>query len=415
MNVARSMTNRFSLIFLACALSVSLSACEDPGTVGGSFTDIGSEVVIDTLEIGSIESDSIESYSGMLNYFSAGQFNDPQFGNLTATGMIRPSLPSASSADDVEDDATMWLNLAINQSNMYGDTLETAEFDLIEIDQLWRGKARQLYDEVRLTGNEPVASFKVGASDTLKKIPISLGHPWAERYIEEFYKSEDADRDSSYTYEFHGLAVVPRDGSPKIVPFAPAESEFFIVSADEEDTTNIGLNQWAYSLQRAGEQSPPAGSETVHSTLEKVLVFDMDLTEETFGTVNIAKVDLVLYRNNELLDQTIGQVSPAAARPPAPTARLHFIHPDHVSTSLDPGSPIVAGEYDEDDEAYHFNITAYVNSVLMDSEETDRRFYVRLQANDGTVRSSLLYNHEARPGKQPKLIVTSTKQEGSSN
>lgn len=414
MNVTDSLVNRFLLVFWVCAITLVLAACENPGTVGGSFTDIGSEVVIDTLEIGPVEIDSIESYSGRLSYFSSGRFNDPLFGNLTVTGLLRPSLPSASSANEIEDGATIWLNLAIDQNGVYGDTQASAQFDLVEIDQVWRGKSWQLHDEVQLAESDPVASFEVSPSDTLKRVPIDIDHEWTREYI-RFYESSEADRDSSYTYNFHGLAVVSTEASPKIVPFDASESEFIIISPDEEDTTSIGLNQWAYSLQRTEELPAPEGSVTVHSTLEKVLVFDMDLTEQAFGTVNIAKVDLVFYRNNQVLNETIQQAPASASRPPAPTARLHFIYPENASTTLDPGSPIVAGRYDEDDEAYHFNITAYVNSVLINSQETDRRFYVRLHVNDGTVRSSLLYNHEAAPEKRPKLIVTSTKSEGSLN
>lgn len=406
-NVVRSRVSFKLTILGACFLSLTLSSCEDPGSVGGSFSDIGSEVVIDTLEIGQINTDSVEAFSGKLRNFTAGWFNDPLFGEVTATALLRPTLASSSST--IEDSAEVVLKLMINKDGVYGDSLSTAEFSFVEIDQIWRGNAWKLNQEVPLSAEGPLSSFSIGEQDSIE---IPLPSQWVSEY-RSFVEDEGSNRDSLYRYESHGLALVPQNQS-KILPFLVSGSEILVYNPGEEDTLNIGFSDWAYSLQRSGAEAAPEGNEKLMSTLENLLFFDLDLSPDNLGTVNIAKVDLVFYQNEEVLSQTINEAGPSARRPENVTARLHYINPEHASSVLDPGNPIALGEYDASDQAFHFNITSYVNSVLIDNSDRqpDKRFYIQLQTNDGVVRSSLLYDHEAPANKRPKLIVTSTKSEG---
>ena len=408
-NVFRRRANFVVTAFLACTLSLIFYSCENPGSVGESFTDIGTEIVVDTLEIGDISTDSVDAFSGMLNYISAGQFNDPMFGNIKATGLIRPSLPSSSSESDFVSGAEMRLKLVFDKNLVYGDRLSTAQYDLVEIDQVWRGKSWKLSNDVQLANNDPIASFEVGQEDSLE---VPLDSAWVSRY-REFYLSDASNRDSLYTYEFHGLALVPRNET-KIIPFDPSGSEFVIYNP-EADTVSVEPSHWAYSLERTNAPEAPSGSEKAFSTLERVLSFGLDLEEKNLINVNISKVDLVLYQNTEAMDESLSQVSASAERPDNTSARLHLINPDQASTVLDPGDPIVVGQYKEADQAFHFNITSFVNEVLVNGVPEGRKFYFRLQTNNGVVRSSLLYNHNAPVGKRPTIIVTSTKPEGSSS
>lgn len=408
MNVAQRRAkihrSRFSLfLVLSCLI---FSGCEDPGLVGGGFTETNTRIQVDTVQVNGVEAQQLIYYSGGLTYFSAGRFNDPAFGDLQAVGLIRPGLPGSDDAV-IEDDANVKLRLFFDQSFVYGDSLATAEFDVIELDQIWRGKTWQINDSVRLSGNSPVASFSIDEQDS---IDVTLSNSWVQSY-RPYFENEEDSRDSLYRIEFPGLALVPRNSS-KIIPFEAGECRL-VIENTENDTLELPLNDWAYSLQRLNQQNAPAGTFKLHSTLEQVISFDMGLTRDSLGAVNLARVELVLYENKEALISSLDQVSSTAQRPPVSTPVLHLVEPEFVPIVLDRGSALSEGGYNEDDGSYRFNLTNFANSVILDGIRPELKFYMMLDENNGIIRSSLLYNDQAPPGKQPQLIVTSVETQDS--
>lgn len=348
-----------------------------------------------------MQPDSLEAYSGELAFFSVGQFNDPYFGNMKATGLIKPNLPSVSERS-VLSNAEIRLKLVFEQDDIYGDSLSQAEFDLIEIDQIWRKKAWKLEQDVQLSGNPPVASFTVGQQDSMK---VLLSDVWTQKYA-QYFNSVESNRDSLYRFQFHGLAIVPKNES-KIIPIEPQNTSFEVHNPNI-DTFQVITAEWAYSLDRTGEQAVPSDNFKVTSTLEHFASFDMNLTKDDLGSSNISKVELVLYRNNQLMNQTINQSSASATRPGAASLRLHLLEPEFVSQGIDPGNPIAAGVYDNSDGGFHFDITSFVKSVILDGVDPQRKFYITY-VNEGIIRPALLFNGQANNPYQPSIIVTSIK------
>ncbi|MFH5832606.1 hypothetical protein ACG2F4_07005 [Halalkalibaculum sp. DA3122] len=404
MNIAQSRASEsrnvlFLLLVVSCV--TLLVGCDESGVVGGGFTDSDTTIKVDTLMVDGIETESYNFYSGNLTYFTPGQFSDPLFGDMKVTGLLRPQLLSGSA--EMAPDANMKLRLVFNQELVYGDTTQPAEYDIVELDQVWRGRAWKLHDEPGLSGNAPLASFTAEKEDS---VDIPLSGSWVQSY-RDYTQMEGANRDSLYRIEFPGLALVPKN-SAKLLP-VDAQASKFIIENPESDTLEVAPRDWANSLERTNVPDTPDNTFKLHSTLEQVVSFDMDLTRENIGSVNLSKVELVLYEDTQRLENTMDQVSPTAGRGPISEARLQILDPADVPISLQTGSVLSNGSYNEEDGSYRFNITSFTNSVLLDGLPSELKFYVSLETNNGIIRSSLIHNEQAPEAKRPKLIVTYVK------
>ena len=274
MSVARNNAAVFCLFLVVSVSGFLLTGCESPGTIGGSFTDPGTQIQDTVFAVNDVETESYTTFSGRLSFFSAGRFNDPLFGNLNATSFIKPALPGLAPRDTLSSSVQMNLRLRVEEDSVYGDTLSTANYDLIEIDQIWRGRAVQLYDELELSQNV-VGSFSIDESTDSVDVPLSSD--WVQRY-RAYFNTISANRDSLYLYDFHGLALVPQNES-KIIPFNPSQVRFVTIDTGS-DTSTINTSQWAYTLNRSNATNAPTGSSKAISTFEQVLNFDLNLSKE---------------------------------------------------------------------------------------------------------------------------------------
>lgn len=401
MNVARRNAAIGSLLLVFTVFSLILVGCESPGSVGGSFTDPGTEVRDTVFSVSGIENNQYVSFTGNLSNISAGEFDDPLFGTVRAVSLLKPSLPSIGVTDSLSSSASLSLQLSVNDSSMYGDTLSTAQFDIVEIGEIWRGRSWQINDEPVLTQNV-IGSFEV--DNEADSLVVPLSQEWSSRY-RAFYNAISANRDSLYRYDFHGLALVPTNSS-KVVPFSPSNSRFFVIDPAQEDTSFVTGSQWAYSVERSGGTDAPDGTSKLLNTFEEVLRFELKLSREDLGTVNISKVELLIYQNDEVLESTLDQASGSAVRPPLGSADLFLSTAEDLPDVFTAGTPLTNGIYDAEEGAYRFDITRFTNSVLVEGVPDDNSFYVTLDDNDGIVKSSLIFNENGPEGKRPKLIVT---------
>ncbi|MDX1638661.1 MAG: DUF4270 family protein, partial [Balneolaceae bacterium] len=346
-------------LFLCCILVLFalLAGCENPGIVGEDFSDTNTAIVTDTVAVENLETKSYRFFSGNLSYFTIGKFTDPLFGEMTSTGLIRPQL--VSSSETVAINANIKLRLVFQQSLVYGDSTQPAEFDIVELDQRWRGNAWKLDDEPQLSNNPPVASFTVEKQDSMD---IEMSDTWVQKYT-QFAVVDDSERDSLFRLNFPGLAIVAKN-DPKMLP-VNAQSSKFIIENPESDTIQVNARDWAYSLERNGVPDSPAGTSEWHSTFENIFTFDMDLTRETIGTANPSRVMLVLYEDQTRLKNSIAQVSATAKRADIPGSRLQILDQETLPITLQTGPILSSGTYNKEDGSYRFNITTFVNSILV--------------------------------------------------
>lgn len=387
-----------------------LSGCEDPGGVGGNIGDTESEVVSDTLIINGIQTVSPNSYSGELEYFSAGQYDDQLFGNLRAIGYLKPNLPAAG--DTVHTDATVLMQLMYNSDQVYGNTTSTQGFDIYEIDQLWRDRALMINDDLQLAGQK-IGEFTVGTDDSLTVNLSQIAPEWVEEYrayADAATDTSNSEADSTYRYEAHGLALVPNN-SEKIIPLN-RESTRFVIQNPEADTFAVSLNRWGYSLER-GNSALPEGSVPLHSTYESVLQFDSlggvsDLDLQISG---LARAELVLHQNSPALQPG----PPAVERAEETTIYLQLADPENIPENIDPGTLEdgqfkIAGAFSAEDNTYRFDVTNLVARIIRIGLSGDLEFFVTLP-NNGIIKSTLIETSadEVPDAFKPKIIITSLK------
>lgn len=401
---------RLSSLFLIviCGISFGLSGCESPGAVGTDLTEPESQVVTDTLLIDGVQTLNPNSYSGELSFFSAGQYNDPLFGSMTATGLFRPSLPAES--DTMGINTKVLLNIMLDESQVYGDAESAQEFDIYEIGELWRARALMINDDVQINTNALVGSFSVEAGED--SVTTELYRSWVNDYRQY---ATGAKPDSLYQYEMFGLALVPRNGN-KIIPIR-TDSTSLIFQNAVTDTFDVGLDQWGYTLERGSNAAFPQGSAPLYSTYESILNFkDLGISDLDVPPPGLSRAELVLYQNNTAMQQGI---SATERRPQEITIDLHLAEPEYVPENIDPGAPLsqgqttffrVQGVYSENDDTYRFNITNMVERIIRAGSPEDREFYVTFP-NDGVIKPSLIYTggDQVPEGFQPKVIITSLK------
>ncbi|WP_141239886.1 hypothetical protein [Aliifodinibius salipaludis] len=392
---------------------MGLSACENPGSVGGDLTDPTSEVVQDTLIINGLTSVDATSYSGEQNFFSAGSFEDPLFGNMGATGYLKPNLPASS--DTMKADGEMLLQIMYNLGQVSGDTVGTQRFDLYQINQYWRDRVLKVDDE--LTLGQKLGEFSVGSEDSLMINLSDIAPQWVDEYRTYAEDSKDdttGSVDSTYKYEAHGLALVAQN-STKILPLY-RDSTRFVIQHPEADTFDVSLNRWGYSLSRGSGSTFPQGSIPLHSTYESVLNFkELGIDRLDVQVSGLSRAILVLSENAEALEQSLSGEPSTTKRAKEQVAYLHLANPGGLPENIDPGAPLnsptrLQGVYSAESETFRFDVTSLVENIIRNGFPEDREFFVTLP-NNGVIKSTLIMTDDGQvpDGLKPKIIITSLK------
>ncbi len=412
----RSVATSLFIVFFAALFS----GCTESGSVGGGIVGPGTDIKIDTLNISGLHVDTLIAYSGNLDFFSAGRFHDPLFGNITATGLFKPVLAPNADSLAFDEKTNVTLNLTVFPDAVYGDTLAAQTFGLYEAKELWRGNEWRIRDDIQF-GASPLATFSIANEDTIQ---IPLPDSWVEEYA-KYFNSDEASRDSSFVREFFGLVLVPQN-SAKIVAVNPFTTFFLATNVDvvkpdsvlEEvprlDSLKLAirtlsgdatLRSWAYSVKRAEVNASPHSSSKLISTFERAIHFDYDFNFEDIEPRKIAKVELIFYVDKLLLEQSINQAGRGAVRPESEILNLHFVEGDELPQSISSNTSLAEATYNEEDEAYHFNLTQPVVTGFFEVFGSERIFYLTIGENEGIIRSGLIFN-SLTEGKAPKVVVT---------
>lgn len=392
----------FSLCISLFALTVFFVGCEDPGSVGSEYVN-KPELTFDTLSIEQAEALNYNAYSGRLGFVPMGQYSDALFGDLTITSLLKPNrTPSIPDSIEVEDGFDLKLKLRVDSLEVYGDTLATSNFTVHEIISTWRGNALTIDDEIAV--GDQVGQFSLDPDQ--QEVIVDLADTWVDDY-KGWYNSTEANADSSYNYEFGGLALVSDQGSSKI-SFARTDGSSFIlingIKSDTTDTVNVSFRDYGYVLERSGAVNTP-NTFPIHTTLEGMLKVVLPIVElqQEIQTSNIIRADMVFYEAKDALESSL----------PANHQRLGLsvLNLDVLET-IDPvyeyqfGQVDYRGVSDSDESYYKINITNYVNNVLYGSEDREE-LILGAGSTSGAIRSSLFYGITAPENVRPKIIITS--------
>lgn len=389
---------------LSIIVLIAVSGCENPGPVGSGLTNSGADIVVDTLTLAGLDTMRVNTYAGGRSYFSAGQYNDALFGNMSSIGMLEPLMPSA--ADTLHSGDKMMLRIILNGAQVYGDSTASQDFDIYEINEYWKGSDRRVKDGIKIDMNEKVGSFTIANEDS---IDVDLSSNWYQKYYK--YASDSkltaSAKDSVFQHNVYGLALVAQN-SKKIIPLNASSTRFVIARSQESDTVNVGMAKWAYSLSRSNE-SYPQHSVPLYSTYESILKFKLDLSNADIESSTISRAELIFYQNDSAMEQSLQSEPSSVQRPPEKNIKLLVGDTTNIPASIDPGSPIFTGSYDQSDGGYHMDITSLAQQISLGKVSKDQQFYIAL-SNNGVITPSLIYSDsDQMSAKRPKIIITHLK------
>jgi hypothetical protein len=388
---------------LMLLLAVGLvSSCDDTPIVGGDLSPDDVAVHADTVLISSLSVVTSPSFSGNLTYVTTGRVEDPVFGNITATAMLRPSIAREAEVDTIGENAVA--RLSLNLSNRYGAESARGDYEIVELGRPWRSTSWR-YDSIPYLARNPDMSRKVVGQFAITdadSITVRLSEEWTRKYREIFINPSTSERDSLYRADLPGLAIVPAEGTEKMFSIQVSRAKLLIQSGDGMRDLSKDISNWAVSIEKEGpDEGAIGGSKPVFNTRGSMLKLDFELSEESLGTSNFSRVELVLY------DDTLRMKSGVPAnfeRPRSQTMGVFHLEPDQVNFSIAAEPRFQATRRDEDS-SYRMNLTTLANDQIRMGDD-GRSLYAVVGANDGRFMPVLLSGTEST-NRQPKLLITS--------
>lgn len=377
-----------------------LISCEDPGSVGDQFSDQDSQIIQDTLLAGPLDSLNITSKSGGKPFSTAGIYNDLIFGKHEAIALIQPGIGDIST-DSLANDirvTTMRLDMIIDQSNIWGDTLATVDYQLIEIAERWNDNDWRFEDSPSLTANV-VGEFSHQSADTLR---VPLASEWVKRYIEAF-NMEPEMRDSTLAQEIFGFAVVP-ENSGKLLPIDIDDTRLHINTTTTANELNQIMIQNATSLVR--DQSPVFTDNNfeLSSTLNNSVFINVDSVLNNLRSPVLSAAFMTLKQNDSLLASSLPENH---IRPPLNQTRLFFSTAESVVDILQEGNRNLLGTVipeSPNSPRLELNITNNLERFIIDSDSTVNMYLVYGSGN-GLIRSSMYFG-TADGDFPPSIFIT---------
>lgn len=395
-----------------------ITACEDPGGVGSDFLDSEEKLETRTLEVESLDPVQASAYSGNLPYMAIGEVDDPLFGRYRAVGLVKPAIDTTSVGSDVTGEIPFQLRLVFSGS-VYGDTLSSATFEVYRAEDVWRGNELKFEENQPIDSADKVGEFTVNQNETVE---VDLSQTWREEF-EAYLSNSEVDRDSTYREEFPGLAIVPADGTEKML-FAVMESGSSSAdnldqtrfvrtppedpddSEDEEEDPRQFLSplDWGYF----GERDPAAQADTqsLHllSSLHSFGKLDTGLSAEVVESRNLVHAQLAVNVNRESLEANLPE---HFSRPAVNQLQLHRVNSDRIGDWVFSRQPDYVALYDEETDSYRFNITSHVRDLLFDAPRPGT-FYMTAQSMNGILFTIPLYNDQASDAdRRPRIVITS--------
>lgn len=403
-----------------------LSGCDTSGSVGGEILpdeDLIHTIQIDLDDLALIHS---EAYSGSLRFTSLGAVDDPVYGSMKSTALLKPSL-SSSTVDTLTGEDTLLLQL-IFDARVYGDDSSVSVFDIYEAGEIWRGSQLRYNETVDVNYSNRIATISVAASDTTAM--VELNESWKLKFA-EYFNSSEAESDSLYRQNFPGLAIVPAEGTTSmrflknqqqsseevitsLIVRSPAQDEENGENSDseeedeeEETEPTIYFRDWAASVEKSG--SPETDDHLVLYNTSHVLRVNPDFSQPDvdLSSKNIVNAQLLLYKNREP-EKAASHIS----RLTSTAIRAHIFpeepeepeEPEDIMARIFTSNPRYQAVAEEDEDLFSMDITEFtLNQVF--GEENTQELYITLQDVNGLFYANHFY-HLTDPERKPKIIIT---------
>ena len=287
--------DRFFLSLFAVAL-LSLSACEDPSSVG-LVDDAGGNAIVDELPIVNFLSAPTSGVNSGTDRMLIGQINDPVLGEITATGYIDFTLSNRPSDEylNAEIDSLI-LNLTLDTLYTYGNLDQEITVDVYEV----MAEYDIVTEREDLPERNMVKLFDFSVLPGTRTVSVPFPDDWIQQNNQLLRPAiPDVFSENAFNTDFHGLALVPTSGNAFIRVIGNSTSSFLRgveVTADTTDTDPFVNYLAGNSITEYNQiTAPQLPDERVllHSDVGSHIEFNLELSEITeFAGVNRAALEV---------------------------------------------------------------------------------------------------------------------------
>lgn len=427
--------------FLLLITSLSSTGCESSGTVGNDLIDKGEFMGSEILNVTEKRVIEENTFSGRLIFTAIGHLEDPVYGTVEATGLIKPAI-FRDQIEIISAADTLYLRL-IFEPDAYGDANSLSSFEIYELAETWRGNQLRYNQPVPdLDRSVKIGEFTLADEDT---VLVEMDHDWKMRFAEFYNSTEDESiRDTEYRDNFPGIAIVPSGQNQKIRFLKTGRTQVdeqtvltsFLINrppleeengegeegdgeddgenGDEngEDDENgeeeevddgirlIGLRDWGSVVNRSGEPEQPEAI-VMHNT-ERVLELDLQLPVERLSSKNITNAQLLLTKNRESEN-----MYPQISRPESDLLRVHLFRdlPSDLMAEIFTRDPAFFRINDEGNDQFSIDITQYVLDEVF-GDVPGRKLYITTQIVNGIIYSDQFYDSTADESLKPRIVLT---------
>ncbi|MGF1670456.1 MAG: hypothetical protein ACFCU6_08410, partial [Balneolaceae bacterium] len=161
---------------------------------------------------------------------------------------------------------------------------------------------------------------------------------------------------------------------------------------------------WGSTLTRSDIVQSGPESVAVFNTLENFIAFDIELNETNLGSKSLANVELILFENRSLLQQSLPVNH---TRPSIESMRIHILNSEtDLAEQIFTTAPDFVAFRDSIDHSFRFPITNFANDSLFDTAD-EGKFFLTIQTTNGIFFSTVIYNASAVENRRPRINVTS--------
>ena len=347
-----------------------------------------------------------------MGYLTVGQLVDPAFGDYRISTNFKPALLSYSTAiDTLTKEMPMRLRFII--SNTFGDTTAENQYQLLEINELWR--ATELKQSDSLSTNPVVMADNIIVPATIDTFYVALDTTFARKYAEYYYTYTDLDSDTLqlrseyYSMNMFGFQLKPINvGS--INMFVSTNVNLQIEDVENDTTYSVSMLAYANTISVSNELNYNIADHiSLNSYNQRLLKFDVTvvnrdsliLNGSALPTKSLSKVEIIFYEDTLL----IGSQRPETFRNIGASTLLVFeASLDNIADQLLLNSPSFTAS--KINGRYGINVTSFINGFIAGEIENDsREFYVTVRGNDGFFANTLLFG-EGAGQFSPKVIAT---------
>lgn len=429
--------SQFLLVAFLLFVSLTSSGCESSGTVENDLIGTPNFMESEVFPVTQKRVLNENTFSGRLIYTAIGYVEDPLYGTVEATGLIKPAIfrdqvEVLSAAD------TLYLRL-IFEPEVYGDITSISSFEIYEVSETWRGnQLRYNQASVDIDRSKLIGEFTLADEDT---VLIEMDSEWSARFAEFYNSTEEEDiRDTNYRDNFPGIAIVPSTQNRKIRFLKTGRAQLdeqtiltsFLINrpveeeengegeeengeddeengedeeSDEEEevddgTRLIGLRDWGSVVNRTN--IPEISDAIVLHNGETVLEIEIDLPVERLSSKNISNAQLFFTKKRDT-----EQNFPLFNRPDSDLLRIHVFSslPSDLMSEIFTRDPAFFRINDDGEDQFSIDITQFVLDEIF-GESSGRKLYLTSQIVNGILYSNQFYDSSAEENLKPRIVLT---------